>query len=135
MVTWWVRWNPYLRGWFYTGLETSEQLTTDHFISSCSVPNRPGRTAGPWRTIVPGVPGRVGTDGRAKRPSFIKTAVLWVDGRALQSYWERDLPAGPGRHLDGLTYPTGPRRHLQGPAVIYRARPSPIAPASFLSGL
>ena len=45
------------------------------------VPNRPGRTAGPWRTIVPG---RVGTDGRAKHPSFIKTAVLWGDGRALQ---------------------------------------------------
>jgi len=43
MVTWWVRWNPYLRCWFYTGLETFEQLTTDHFISSCSVPNRPGQ--------------------------------------------------------------------------------------------
>jgi len=84
-----------------------------------SVPNRPGRTAGPWRAIVPGVPGRVGTDGRARRPSFIKTAVLWVDGQALQSYWERDLPVGPGRHLDGLTFPTGPCRHLQGPAVTY----------------
>ena len=84
-----------------------------------SVPNRPGRTAGPWRAIVPGVPGKVGADGRARRPSFIKTAVLWVDGRALQSYWERDLPVGPGRHLDGLTSPTGPWRRLQGPAVTY----------------
>ena len=119
----------------YLNSEHVKAISANRSPNTCSVPNRPGRTAGPWRTIVPGVPGRVGTDGRAKRPSFIKTAVLWVDGRALQSYWERDLPAGPSRHLDGLTSPTGPRRHLQGPAVIYRARPSPIAPARFLSGL
>jgi len=51
-------------------------------------------------TVFPTVPGMVGTDGRARRPSFIKMAVLWVDSRALQSYWERDMPVGPGRHLD-----------------------------------
>jgi len=81
---------------------------------------------------VPGVPGRVGTDGRARRPSFIKTAVLWVDGRALQSYWERDLPVGPGHHLDGLTSPTGPWRHLQGLAVDSRACQLPSGPGSHL---
>ena len=50
-------------------------------LSSClglitSVPNRPVRTPGPWRPIVPSVPGRVGKDGRARRPSSIMTAVL-----------------------------------------------------------
>jgi len=34
-----------------------------------SVPNRPVRTAGPWSPIVPSVPGGVGMDGRARRPS------------------------------------------------------------------
>jgi len=29
-----------------------------------SVPNRPVRTPGPWRPIVPSVPGGVGKDGR-----------------------------------------------------------------------
>ena len=77
-------------------------------IPLTSVPNSPGRTAGPWWTVVPGVLSRVGTDDRARHPYFIKTAVLLVDGRALQSYWERDLPVGPSRHLDGLTPPTGP---------------------------
>jgi len=41
-----------------------------------SVPNRPVRTAGPWRPIVPSVPGGVGMDGRARRPSSISTAGL-----------------------------------------------------------
>ena len=41
-----------------------------------SVPNRPVRTPGPWRLIVPSVPGRVGKDGRARRPSFVNTAGL-----------------------------------------------------------
>jgi len=41
-----------------------------------SVPNRPVRTPGPWRPIVPSVPGRVGKDGWARRPSFVNTAGL-----------------------------------------------------------
>jgi len=41
-----------------------------------SVPNRPVRTPGPWRPIVPSVPGRVGTDGQARRLSFVNTAGL-----------------------------------------------------------
>ena len=41
-----------------------------------SVPNRPVRTTGPWRPIVPSVPRRVGKDGRAWRPFLINTAVL-----------------------------------------------------------
>ena len=41
-----------------------------------SVPNRPVRTPGPWRPIVPSVPGRVGKDGQARRPSFVNTAGL-----------------------------------------------------------
>ncbi|KAG0136176.1 hypothetical protein HOY82DRAFT_599336 [Tuber indicum] len=35
--------------------------------------------------VFPTVPGEVGKDGRARRPSFTKTAVLGGDGRALQS--------------------------------------------------
>ena len=57
-------------------------------------------------SVVPSVPGRVGKDGRARRPSSIMTAVL-CDGRALQSFCERNLPVGP-------------ERLLQGPAVICR---------------
>jgi len=56
------------------------------FLSILSVPNRPVRTPGPWRPIVPSVPGRVGKDGWARRPSFVNTPGLWVDGRALQSF-------------------------------------------------
>ena len=41
---------------------------------------------------VPGVPGRVSKDGRAKRPNFFKTAVLGVDGRALPSLVRWLLP-------------------------------------------
>jgi len=36
--------------------------------------------------VFPTVLGRGGTDGQAKRLSFIKTAVLCVDSQALQSY-------------------------------------------------
>jgi len=43
---------------------------------SASVPNRPVRTPGPWRPIVPSVPGRVGKDGQARRPSFVNTPGL-----------------------------------------------------------
>ena len=74
-----------------------------------SVPKRPGRTAGPCGTAVKSVPGRVSKDTRAKRPNLSKTAVLGVDGRALQSLVKWVLPvvicgarpssAGPGRHL------------------------------------
>jgi len=38
-------------------------------VNEFSVPNSPVRTAGPWRPIVPSVPGGVGMDGRARRPS------------------------------------------------------------------
>jgi len=48
---------------------------------------------------VPGLPGRVGKDGRAWRLSCVKTAVLWVNGRALQAQRGRELLVGPGRHL------------------------------------
>ncbi|KAG0638440.1 hypothetical protein HOY80DRAFT_1047577 [Tuber brumale] len=41
--------------------------------------------ARPGGLVVPGVLCRVGKDGRAWCPSFIKTAVLGVDTRALQS--------------------------------------------------
>ena len=41
-----------------------------------TVPNRPVPSAGPWRPIVPSVPGGVGMDGRARRPSSILTAGL-----------------------------------------------------------
>ncbi|RPA96216.1 hypothetical protein L873DRAFT_1845563 [Choiromyces venosus 120613-1] len=61
---------------------------------------------------VPGVPGRADKDGRARRPSFIKTAVLGVDARALQS---SDM-------IEQMAY-SG--RHLQGPAVTCRAPQSP----------
>jgi len=39
-------------------------------------PNRPGRTAGPWRPIVPSVPGRVGMGSRVRHPSSIFTVGL-----------------------------------------------------------
>ncbi|KAG0644463.1 general substrate transporter [Tuber brumale] len=58
---------------------------------------------------VPGVPGRVGEDGRAWRPHFIKTAVLGVDARALESYYKWHLPAVICR---ARPLPTGPDRHL-----------------------
>ena len=71
-------------------------------------PKRPGRTAGPCGTAVKSVPSRVSKDARAKRPNLSKTAVLGVDGRALQSLVKWVLPvvicrarpssAGPGRH-------------------------------------
>ena len=51
-----------------------EHLSSDPTLSS--VPNRPVRTPGPWRPIVPSVPGRVGKDGQARRPSFVNTAGL-----------------------------------------------------------
>ena len=55
----------------------SPNLNTDNVPSiGTSVPNRPVRTPGPWRPIVPSVPGRVGKDGRARRPSLLNTAVL-----------------------------------------------------------
>jgi len=41
-----------------------------------NIPNRPVRTPGPWRPIVPSVPGRVGKDGWARRSSFVNTAGL-----------------------------------------------------------
>jgi len=78
-------------------------------LDNHSVPNRPGRPIGPAGTLVPGVPGRVSQDGRAKRPNLNKTAVLGVDGRALQSLVRWALPVvickarpstvGPGRQL------------------------------------
>ena len=70
-----------------------------------SVPNHPVRTPEPGRPIVPSIPGRVGKDARAKRPSLRKTAVLVVDCRALQSLVRRVLPV-----------------------VLCRARPSPLGP-------
>ncbi|RPA98747.1 hypothetical protein L873DRAFT_1807794, partial [Choiromyces venosus 120613-1] len=66
---------------------------------------------GPWRAVVPGVPGRVDKDGRARRPSFIKTAVLGVDARALQS---SDMIPVEQMACSG--------RHLQGPAVTFTGR-------------
>jgi len=76
---------------------------------SLSVPKRPGRPIGPATTVVQGAPGRVSKDGRAKRPNLSKTAVLGVDGQALQSLVRWVLPVvicrarpssvGPGRHL------------------------------------
>ncbi|KAG0635434.1 hypothetical protein HOY80DRAFT_981940 [Tuber brumale] len=54
-------------------------------LVACSVPNRPGRPTGPWRTVVPGIPGRVGEDSRAWHLPLIKTAVLGVDTQALES--------------------------------------------------
>ena len=45
-------------------------------VEAVSVPNRPVRTGGPWRPIVPSVPGGVGMDGEARRPSSILTAGL-----------------------------------------------------------
>ena len=51
-----------------------------------SVPNRPGCPAGHGGLIVvPGVQDRAGENARARHPSFVMTAVLVVDGRALQS--------------------------------------------------
>ena len=52
---------------------SDERITA---LTQASVPNRPVRTPGPWRPIVPSVPGRVGKDGLAKRPSSKMTAVL-----------------------------------------------------------
>ena len=52
--------------------EVPEEIVRDYD----SVPNRPVRTPGPWRPIVPSVPGRVGKDGQARRPSFVNTAGL-----------------------------------------------------------
>ncbi|RPA93255.1 hypothetical protein L873DRAFT_1816206 [Choiromyces venosus 120613-1] len=78
-------------------------------LASSNVPNRPGRPTGPWRAVVQGVPGRVDKDGRARRPSFIKMAVLGVDARALQS---SDM-------IEQMAY-SG--RHLQGPAVTFTGR-------------
>ncbi|RPA91773.1 hypothetical protein L873DRAFT_1818788 [Choiromyces venosus 120613-1] len=49
--------------------------------------------------MFPTVPGRVDKDGRARRPSFIKTAVLGVDARALQSSDMIEQMAYSGRHL------------------------------------
>ena len=57
-----------------------------------SIPNGPIRTPGLGHPIGPSVPGRVGKDARAKRQSIRKTAVLVVDGRALQSLVRRVLP-------------------------------------------
>ena len=54
----------------------SSQRCNPYTPLTISVPNRPVRTPGPWRPIVPSVPGRVGKDGRARRPSSIMTAVL-----------------------------------------------------------
>ena len=43
-----------------SGIKTSDAA----FISvNTSVPNRPVRTPGPWRPIVPSAPGGVGKDG------------------------------------------------------------------------
>ena len=78
-------------------------------LAQTSVPNRPGRPIGPARTVVPGVPGRVSQDGRAKRLNLSKTAVLGVDGRALQSLVRWVLPV-----------------------VICRARSSTVGPGSQL---
>ncbi|RPA98335.1 hypothetical protein L873DRAFT_1844242 [Choiromyces venosus 120613-1] len=84
-------------------------------------PTVPGALQGPGGLVVPGVPGGVGKDGRAWRPSFVKTAVLRVDARALQSYGKWHLPAVIHRARPSFA---GPGRHSQGPAVICRARPS-----------
>ena len=86
-----------------------------------SVPNRPVRTPGPGRPIVPSVPGRVGKDARAKRPSLRKTAVLVVDCRALQSLVRRVLPVVLCRAL-------------QGPAVLYRPHPLSVEESRYQYG-
>ena len=60
----------------------------------CSQPSRPDARAlasnSPVRLV------RVGKDGRPRRPSFVKTAGLEVDGRALQSFLETGTS---GRYL------------------------------------
>ena len=72
----------------YWGVHAKRDLSDCAKRLAFSVPNRPVRTPGPWRPIVPSVPGRVGKDGQARRPSFVNTAGLGVDGRALQSFLE-----------------------------------------------
>ena len=77
-------------------------------FENASVPKCPGRMGGPCGTAVKSVPGRVSKDARAKRLNLSKTAVLGVDGRALQSLVKWVLPVvicrarqsstGPGRH-------------------------------------
>ncbi|RPA88905.1 hypothetical protein L873DRAFT_1823814 [Choiromyces venosus 120613-1] len=88
-------------------------------------PTVPGALQGPGGLVVPGVPGGVGKDGRAWRPSFVKTAVLRVDARALQSYGKWHLPAVIHRARPSFA---GPGRHSQGPAVICRLRASSVGP-------
>ncbi|RPA97059.1 hypothetical protein L873DRAFT_1156245 [Choiromyces venosus 120613-1] len=88
-------------------------------------PTVPGALQGPGGLVVPGVPGGVGKDGRARRPSFVKTAVLRVDARALQSYGKWHLPAVNCRARPSFA---GPGRHSQGPAVICRPGASSVGP-------
>ena len=63
----------------------------------CAQPSR--EDCGPWLAMVLGGAGWDGRPGNLRPLLFVKTAVLWVDGLALHSYWERDLPVGPGSHL------------------------------------
>jgi len=48
-------------------------------------PTAQGALQGPGGPVVPGVPGGLIQDRSVRRPFFIKTAVLGVDGRAPQS--------------------------------------------------
>ena len=86
-----------------------------------SVPNHPVRTPRPWRPIVQSVLGRVGKDARVKRPNLSKTAVLVVDGRALQSFIRGVLPVVLCRAL-------------QGPAVLYRPHPLSVEESRYQYG-
>jgi len=70
--------------WRYYSPQVSRPHTLFLFEVT-SVPKRPGGPIGPATTVVPGVLDRVSKDGRAKRPNLDKTAILGVDGRALQS--------------------------------------------------
>ena len=71
--------------------------------------------------VVPGVQDKVGEIAREQHPSFLLTAVLGVDGRALQSQHKHDVTVEPvtgwaviRRHfgvkpLSGPALPEGPR--------------------------
>ena len=106
-----------------------------------SVPNHPVRTPRPWRPIVQSVLGRVGKDARVKRPNLSKTAVLVVDGRALQSFIRGVLPVVLCRALQGpavihgaLQGPTVIHGALQGPAVLYRPHPLSVEESRYQYG-
>jgi len=91
---------PYSRGLSFPspdGLQKFVSGVVGQSVRQC-VPNRPGRHAGPWGAILPGVLRRVGKDGRARCPSCVKTAVLWVDGRHLLEYSPHQFSVRPIYH-------------------------------------